>query len=279
MIKLVITDLDDTLYSWIGFFVPSFYDMISELSELIDVSKEQLLEEYKLIHQTLKSVEFPYATLQLPAVNKKYGDLPEEEILAQLNPAFHRFNSTRKKLLKLYPYVEETLRFLVENNIPVVGYTESSEENGFYRLKKLGIEHYFKDVFISESSYVHPNSYPSSLKTHVVAAKKPNPELIKQICRDEDISVENTIYIGDSITKDMLMAKKAGVLSVWCNISADDTKDLYDKLVRISHWSAEDFEQEQKNRKQWEEKGHSPDFTIQSFNELESIIKKLNNLQ
>lgn len=31
MIKLVITDLDDTLYSWIGFFIPAFYDMVQEL--------------------------------------------------------------------------------------------------------------------------------------------------------------------------------------------------------------------------------------------------------
>lgn len=31
MIKLLITDLDDTLYSWIGFFIPAFYEMVDEL--------------------------------------------------------------------------------------------------------------------------------------------------------------------------------------------------------------------------------------------------------
>ena len=51
MIKLVITDLDDTLYSWIGFFIPAFYDMVQELSLLINVPQEKLLEEYKAIHK------------------------------------------------------------------------------------------------------------------------------------------------------------------------------------------------------------------------------------
>ena len=58
MIKLVITDLDDTLYSWIGFFIPAFYDMVQELSLLINVPQEKLLEEYKAIHQEVGSVVY-----------------------------------------------------------------------------------------------------------------------------------------------------------------------------------------------------------------------------
>ena len=58
MIKLVITDLDDTLYSWIGFFIPAFYDMVQELSILIDTPEEELLKEYKVIHQKMGSVEY-----------------------------------------------------------------------------------------------------------------------------------------------------------------------------------------------------------------------------
>ena len=65
MIKLVITDLDDTLYSWIGFFIPAFYDMVQELSLLINVPQEKLLEEYKAIHQEVGSVEYPFATSHL----------------------------------------------------------------------------------------------------------------------------------------------------------------------------------------------------------------------
>ena len=44
MIKLVITDLDDTLYSWIGFFIPAFYDMVQELSLIMDVPQNELIK-------------------------------------------------------------------------------------------------------------------------------------------------------------------------------------------------------------------------------------------
>lgn len=278
MIKLVITDLDDTLYSWIGFFIPAFYEMVSELSKLVDISQEDLLDEYRLVHQQLKGVEYPFATLRLPSIKKRYADLSKEEILIQLNPAFHKFNSIRKKLLKLYYGVEETLDFLVKNNILIVGYTESAEENGFYRLKKLGIEHYFKDVFVSNSSYRKSNNMLPSSKTHIVSGKKPNADLIKQICKNETISIENTLYLGDSLTKDMLMAKNAGVIAVWCNIPQEDAKNLYDKLVRISHWNSEDFEQERKNKYQWEKNLYKPDFSITSFRELRDIIATFNDL-
>ena len=46
MIKLVITDLDDTLYSWIGFFIPAFYDMVQELSLLINVPQERNIKQF-----------------------------------------------------------------------------------------------------------------------------------------------------------------------------------------------------------------------------------------
>ena len=47
MIKLLITDLDDTLYSWMGFFVPAFYGMLDELSVILNEPQQVLIDEYK----------------------------------------------------------------------------------------------------------------------------------------------------------------------------------------------------------------------------------------
>ena len=72
MIKLLVTDLDDTLYSWIGFFIPAFYGMLDELSLILSVSKSDLLDEYQHVHQEKGSVEYPFATLYLPSVKAAY---------------------------------------------------------------------------------------------------------------------------------------------------------------------------------------------------------------
>lgn len=131
MIQLFVTDLDDTLYSWIDFFIPAFYGMLDELSLLLNVSKSDLLEEYQQAHQEKGSVEHPFAALLLPSVQAAYLGKTKEELLNALNPVFHKFNSIRKKKLKLYPEVKETLKKIVAMGIKIVGYIDCLKENGF----------------------------------------------------------------------------------------------------------------------------------------------------
>ena len=56
MIKLLISDLDDTLYDWTGFFVPAFYAMADEIARMTGIDEKKLLNEYMAAHQRLGSV-------------------------------------------------------------------------------------------------------------------------------------------------------------------------------------------------------------------------------
>ena len=280
MIKLLITDLDDTLYSWIGFFIPAFYGMVEELSHILGKSTEELLAEYKHVHQEKGSVEFPYSTMLLPSVQALYPNCTKEELQKELNPAFHRFNSIRKRQLSLYPNVKETLNELAHLNIKIVGYTESAEENGFYRLQKLGVDCLFTRVYVSESQFIRPAHHPSSPKTQIVQGKKPNPRVLVQICNNESIRVEDTIYIGDSLTKDIYMAELAGITSVLCKYPVDTEKsdDLYQKLVVISNWTEADFENEIQIKELCQKNNIHPDYTVDSFEQIIPIIQSINNM-
>lgn len=280
MIKLLITDLDDTLYSWISFFIPAFYGMVEELSRILSKEETDLLSEYKQIHQQKGSVEYPYATLYLPSVLNTYPDYTSEMLLQELDPVFHKFNSIRKKHLELYPHVKETLTRISQLGIKIVGYTESAEENGFYRLQKLGIADLFQHVYVSDSQFERPDYFPSSEKTQVVHGKKPHPTLLKQICEQESASVSEAIYVGDSVTKDIYMAKTAGVASVLCKYSCDTqtTNDLYPKLVAISHWTDEDFQHEKEIKQICQSNDIRPDYTVDSFEQLIEIIRSFDGM-
>ena len=277
MIKLLITDLDDTLYSWIGFFVPAFYDMLNALSVILEKKEADLLLEYRKIHQEKGSVEFPHATLLLPSVIQKFPDYTKSELMEALDVAFYKFNSARKKNLHLFPTVKETLECLSKSGIIIVGYTDSAEENGFYRLKKLGIEELFHKVYVSDSQYERPDHIPASPKTQIVQGKKPNPGLLEQICISEGIHVSEVLYVGDSITKDIYMAKVAGILSVLCNFpKREDAGTLYKKLVAISHWTASDFQIEDELKDICRNHCITPDFIIESYSGIIQIVEKLN---
>ena len=56
MIKLLISDLDDTLYDWTGFFVPAFYAMADEIARMTGIDEKKLLNEYMAAHQRLGAV-------------------------------------------------------------------------------------------------------------------------------------------------------------------------------------------------------------------------------
>ncbi len=278
MIKLLITDLDDTLYSWIRFFIPAFYSMVDELIPFVNKSKNEILQEYKVIHQQMGSVEFPHATLLLPSVKSAFSGCTKEQLTQILDPVFHKFNSVRKERLKLYPQVRETLQQLYDAGITIIGYTESAEENGFYRLKKLRIDNLFTRVYVSDSSYQRPNHISSSPKTRVVLSRKPNPDVLRDIVKSENMDIQQAIYVGDSLTKDIYMAKAANIVSILCKYPPDPLdNELYYKLVAISSWTDTEFQREADLKEKCKENNIKPDYVIRRFGALLDVISKIDN--
>lgn len=277
MIKLLVTDLDDTLYPWLGFFVPAFYGMVDELSRILKIDENVIIAEYKTVHQDKGSVEYPYATLLLPCVKKAYPDLSREQVLYKLDPAFHRFNSIRKRELALFPGVKETLKSIFNSGVVIVGFTESAEENGYFRLKKLGVDMFFRKVYVSDSEYKPLNKTHTSHKTATIHGKKPNVDVLLQIMTDEKVLPSETVYVGDSLTKDIYMANQAGVHSVLCKYpSAPNAAELYEKLVAITSWKEEDFIYEAKLKQECQIKGILSDYTIDNFQQIIQVINNIN---
>jgi phosphoglycolate phosphatase len=87
---------------------------------------------------------------------------------------------------------------------------------------------------------------------------KPDPDVLLEICDVEGILPENAAYIGDSMARDVLMAKRAGVFAIWAEYGARHDKLLYSDLVRVSHWTPEEIEREERIRR--EALSISPDF-------------------
>lgn len=269
MHKLLITDLDDTLYDWSGFFVPAFYAMAEEIAGITGIAMDQLLHEYREVHQSLGTVEFPYATLRLPSIRACFTGMETAQMKEALRPAFKKFNGIRDSRLRLFPGVAETLEALAARGPTIIGYTESSQENGFYRLQKLGADGFFKRVYACESQF--QSAYGSNEKVRTVRTKKPNVDVLLDICRKEGRTPAEVAYVGDSLTKDMYMAKKAGVTALWARYPREDT-DYYEKLCAITSWTQEDFEREERLRRHMEQADLKPDHILTSFSQLPGIL-------
>jgi phosphoglycolate phosphatase len=190
-----------------------------------------------------------------------------------LDPAFHAFNSARKKNLKLYPQVRESLETLKAADIKLVAHTESKLYGVVDRLNRLDLFPYFTRVYCRERALSpHPtrrggmewlDQFPMQkiieLSHHQT---KPNPTVLLEICSKEGISPELAAYVGDSVARDVLMAKRANVFAIWAAYGAQHPQGMYSDLVRVSHWTAEEIAREERLKE--EAKDIKPDYVARS---------------
>ena len=66
--RLLITDLDNTLYDWVTYFANSFLAMVKGLATTLDVAEETLLDEFKAVHRHYGNSEHLLKILDLPSV-------------------------------------------------------------------------------------------------------------------------------------------------------------------------------------------------------------------
>jgi phosphoglycolate phosphatase-like HAD superfamily hydrolase len=274
--RLLVCDLDNTLYDWVGYFVASFYAMVERTIEITGCDREMLLSDFRRVHQLHHDSEHPFALLETETIRKLYKNVPTDVVVKKLDPAFHAFNSSRKKNLKLHNGVRETLDLLKAADVRLIAHTESKLYGVVDRLHRLDLFHYFSKIYCRERSLtIHPNGGINWLNqfpmdkiielSHHQA--KPNPSVLLEICANEETSPKDTAYIGDSIARDVLMAKHANVFAIWATYGAKHNDEMYNALVRISHWTKEEVERELQLRE--EAKAIKPDYIAHhSFSEV-----------
>jgi FMN phosphatase YigB (HAD superfamily) len=256
-IDLFISDLDNTLYDWVTFFASAFYEMVHVAAEILGTPEEVLLDECKEVHIRHHDSEQPFALLETATVRTRYGGLSRQAQAALLDKAFYAFNRARNEKLQLYPGVQEALKE-ISRRVPVVGHTEASAANAVFRLQKLGVAGLVKPLYALEGLGLdHPSperlikydSYLRDVRFLGHHQRKPDVSVLLNICKDQGVSPERTLYIGDSIVRDIGMAKAAGVWAAWAEYGTKYDPELWNRLVRITHWTKEDVERAEQARK------------------------------
>ena len=285
MIKLVITDLDNTLYNWVDFYVPSFNAMIKELSLLTNIDERVLRSSFKRVHQRHRTTEYAFSIQELDVLAEYNADLTVAEILQKYDSAIKAFRVTRKKTLKLYDGVRKTLEKLRSEGRKIVGLSDAMMFYALHRIKQLGIEDLFdglvaqRDHDISSGTNLTDVRYYDSIEqyeTNIHITKelepdimKPNIECLKKILRYFDVERNRVLYVGDSKLKDIYMSQKCRIYDVYAQYGQQYDADNYRQLVEITHWTDEDVKIELKIK----ELNISPSFVISSFREIIDVIR------
>ncbi|MCL2540057.1 MAG: HAD family hydrolase [Firmicutes bacterium] len=277
MIKLVITDLDNTLYNWLAYFVPAFFGMAGKVAEILDLPLDEVITQYRQLNHQHNNVEPSYSTLALPCVLNKYPNKSQMELKEIFEPAFALFRSGRKEKLRLYSGVMKTLNAIRKQGILIVGCSDSTLEALQKRLTILKIESKFARLYVRENTFVcsikKPPEMPVVVKEMAHAASKPNPELLLTICKDMGVAPHEAVYVGDSHLRDIGMANLAGITSVWARYGSIARKAILNQIRLVS------FHSPAENKRCELVLGNAsrePKYTIHRYSQVLEIIKEEN---
>ena len=229
--------------------------MAREAAIIVDCPEEQIISDMRDVHVRFGDVEHPFALLEAKAIRERFPSKSASELVKVLDPALHKFNQVRKERLKLFPTVKETLQTLKDMRVTIIGHTDSRSLAAIGRLERLGIIDFFDVIYcqmkheaehpIAERRLIWDQLFSKvMIKELPRDEKKPDPQVLRDILESERIVANECIFIGDSKSRDILMAKKAGVFAAWAKYGAWHDKEVYEKLIAISHWTKREVDEE-----------------------------------
>lgn len=280
--SLLVTDLDNTVWDWFAAWHATFAPMLRQLSERTGMPEAALEKEIRAVHQARGTAEYSALLAELPSLQRlRRGSTSP---LQEYDDIVHVMNSARRRSTRLYPGVLETLTALRDLHVPVVAYTESVAYWTEWRLKHTGLDGVI-DVLYSSVDHDLPSGitlqelrrrpqedYGLKQTEHMhvpVGVTKPDVSVLRTILEDHKVEPFSTVYVGDSLTKDIVMAQAAGVHDVHARYGVADGRTEYDLLRRVSHWTDVVIERE---REAARGTVVTPRYSIDTFAELRQLF-------
>jgi phosphoglycolate phosphatase len=253
LVELVLVDLGNTLYDAVSSCVLPIYAMVKGASGMLGIDEQRLLDELGVVHQRHGKL-FPFAILEASSVRARIGHLSPARQIAELDDAFHAFRRARRRSLRLYPGVRETLTTIDQAGVAVVAYADSNGLYSLHLLEELHLVGIIKRLYTP--SDINDDWTPPRLKPTTKMAgtdfvrhlppddRKPNPKVVLDICADFGISASDSLYVGDSLIRDIWMAKQARARTAWAKYGTNYDKQLWPLFVRMTHWTDCDVQRE-----------------------------------
>jgi phosphoglycolate phosphatase len=251
-IRVVITDLDNTLFDWVGIWHRSFSALLDQLVVESGIRRGRLIHEIRAVHQRHGTSEYAFLIQELPSLQQLH---PGADLTKTYTSVINAYRDARAASLRLYPGVLQTLCTLRESGCLLVGYTESLAYYSNYRVRKLGLDQLLDHLFSPEDHALPRGLTPEQVRTHPpehydfrhtlhhhlpTGTRKPDATVLVDMIAQLGASPAETLYVGDSLLKDIAMAQDAGITDVHAAYGVAQHRDEYELLRQVTHWTDDD---------------------------------------
>lgn len=255
-IKLVVTDMDNTLYSFSRYVSAGVRDGVKDLSRKTGIAEEALYKSIGKQMDTYGSFSYPWS-IELALSDRlnvgKPGGMSYEQFRTTISDPFWKtIERSLEKNGVAFPQVLPTLEAIRAKQIPVVVLTNASHSIGVKRLDAMGLTR----GKLVERMYVMENPpEPVGLAPELVnhgrerinrmaaiendlkaiepipkAWEKPDPRGMHEILQTYNLRPRQVLMVGDSVKNDIGLARATGTRGLL--VRYPFTKPEYESVLR-----------------------------------------------
>jgi len=226
---LLVTDLDGTLCSWADFIVPALDAMIASLVSTTGETELRVVQALKQVYERHGSNEYPWAVQESALFSPYSADFGSFDRLV-IDPAREAFARARRRYLRPFPTVLETLDELRADGVRVVVLTDAPRNAAEQRISQLGLASRLEALFCLPG-FPYPATgvaepirrrgaegrHRLDLPVHELPREheKPDPRGYLSLCAALKVRPEETLFVGDNRKKDVAVAREVGAVDVW----------------------------------------------------------------
>jgi phosphoglycolate phosphatase len=292
-IILFVTDIDNTLFDWVAYYVHAFSALLRTVEKTIGVGYDQLAEEAKQVFVTHGSIEYPFLVQELPSVIAHYGIDIDAMLEQAVAPARAAFLEASKPYMKPYEGVIDALKAVRarEPELPLVALTDAPRYVAMWKLNKLGLLRCFSAVYgladprlptsdearrvkvDPEIMLKHHQQSQFGFKGRVRILpddyEKPGVKGLKTVLMDYDLddSKEHrrrVLWVGDNERKDVELGTRLGVRTAWASYGKPDPS----LLGRLAQFSPPGNVHKNAAIPDGEERKSKPDYVLKRFGDV-----------
>jgi FMN phosphatase YigB (HAD superfamily) len=286
MIRAVVTDLDNTVYSWVNYIVPALEAMVASLCQTTGFPRIRVVQSLKEVYERVGTNDYSFA-IQESSIFREFNSDFDSFLALIIEPAKEAFAAARKKYLQPYPGALEGLGSLRTAGVRVVGLTDAPRNSAEARVRGLALDEWLESIY-TLPGYPLPQAvdarirqresegaYRSKIPVFELPAEheKPDPRGLLRILSDLQLRREEVLVVGDNRGKDGGMARAAGCRWAWAEYGTYLSLEYRERLDTISARSAT------RRHLSLDEPGKplpDPDFVLSNFSQVAGIVQALN---
>ena len=280
MIRAVVTDLDNTLYSWVNYIVPALEAMVTSLCETTGYPRIRVVQSLKEVYERVGTNDYAFAIQESAIFREFHSDFDSFNALV-IEPAKEASRWARRRYLVLYPGAREGLDALRALDVKIVGLTDSPRNSAEARVRALQLDQKL-DALYTLPAYALPQQvderirrleqeghYRLSIPVIELAleCEKPSGDGLGHVIRDLGLQAPEVLVVGDNRAKDGGTARAAGCRWAWAEYGTYLSIEYRERLDVISPRSV--------TRRHFAEPGDAdlePDWAISNFAQISRIV-------